>query len=194
MNLLGHANRCRCCDDCVEHGRRLDRERKRLRYADPELRRRRLDQNREWKKQNPDLVRAEQARYRAAHPEKVQARKRAWKHANPEKLRADHRNWATRNAEKLRAYRKETRARYHGAQLRWRAANADYVKQVKRSYEDDRERVVNPRAVNRRTRWSLAEIRIALDPTLTEAEAALRLGRTVRAVSNKRYKARRAAA
>lgn len=179
---------------------------KRMRYQnDPEYRAMLLARNKAWKESHPGQRREsdrayrernrerrfEQYReYRAANPEKVREWRRAWDAQNREYNRVRRAEWIAANPDKVAAYR----AQAGSAQKEWRTANREYVAQIKRSYEDNRERVVNPKAVNHRTPWTEAELKIALDRSLTEVEAALMLGRTVRAVSNKRHKVRRAAA
>jgi hypothetical protein len=170
----------------------MEATKKRERYqSDPDFRDRLLTRNGQWKRENSDAVREHARQYRLRNTEREAARKKAWKAANPERQREYVREHYWRNPEKFAHRRAQRAPQQASSQLRWKSANADYVKQVKRAYEDGRERVVNPKAVNARAPWTDAEVRIALNPALSEVEAALMLGRTVRAVSNKRYKARR---
>lgn len=173
MNSIGHPNSCDCSHECREH---------------------RVALTREWRRRNPEGKKAQDARYRARHRDEINERSRAlyetperreylrqWKLDNPESVQASGRAGYRRN--------RETRL---AASRAWAVENAQYVREVQRFHRDERARVVTVRATNGRTPWTEAELRIALDPNLSLAEAALMIGRTVTAVGQKRYKARRA--
>lgn len=161
---------------------------------------RKLERNRLWKQENPDGISEQGKRYREKNTARIREYTRAYRRTNADQRREYNRIWAQANADKLwlyrqnRASRPDRTAREAASQARWRAANSDYVKQVRRAWMADRAAVVNPRASNVRAPWSDAEIRILLDPALSATEAALMLGRTVESVYNKRWKIRRTAA
>lgn len=176
-----------------------DTDRKRERYqTDPAARERMLEYNREWRRQNTEKLQAQRARYRARHREALRAKQRSPEVR--EYKREYNRRYGSENAEQIRAqqrtrYQEDPSRREYQRQhgLAWREANADYVRELQRTYRDRNEQVITSRATNGRTPWTDAELRIALDPSLSLTEAALMLGRTVTAVGQKRYKARRAA-
>lgn len=90
-----------------------------------------------------------------------------------------------------RAAQQEHRENYR----RWYAStNAAYLADCAASLKAERDKVVNPKAVNSGSPWSEGELRIALDPNLSTVEAALILGRTVAAISGQYYKFWRTAA
>lgn len=154
------------------------------------------ESTREWKKRNPEKVRAQHARYRARHRdemnEKFLARSRT-----PE-FREYLRQWTLENPEKVRAagragYRRHRETRL-AASSAWAKENAGYVREVQRSYREERTLVITSRATNGGAPWTEPELRIALDRSLSLAEAALMLGRTVNAIGQQRHNAKRAAA
>lgn len=154
------------------------------------------ESTREWKRRNPELVRAQNARYREKYREEIAARSKARYESDPEPRREATKRWTLNNLDRVNTYQREY---YHenkdrkGEQRRaWVEQNPDYAREVQRWHRGERARVITPRAINGRTPWTEAELRIALDPSLSLAEAALMLGRTVNAVGQKRHMVRRA--
>lgn len=149
----------------------------------------------EWRKRNPEGKKAQDARYRARHRDELNERSRA-RYETPER-REYLRQWRLDNPESVQAsdragYRRNRETRL-AASRAWAQGNAEYVREVQRYHRAERARVVTVRATNGRTPWTDAETRIALDPNLSLAEAALMLGRTVNAVGQQRHKVKRAA-
>lgn len=155
----------------------------------------RVNLTREWRLKNPDGKRAQDARYRARYREEINEKSAA--RARTEERREWVRQWMDENREKVReqgrAQYRRNPERHRESTRAWREANADYYREVQRWHREERARVITPRAINSRTPWTEAELRIALDPSLTLAEAALMLGRTVSAVGGKRHKVRMSA-
>ena len=58
----------------------------------------------------------------------------------------------------------------------------------RRSYTSRRAERTASTAHNKKMRWTITDARVALDPTLSVPEAALRVGRTAAAVENLRRK------
>lgn len=76
------------------------------------------DQNKAWRKRNPEKIRAYEAKYRAAAPEKNKAKNKAYYAANAQKRLAAAREWAAANPERVRARQNR---------LRWQAAGIDPI-------------------------------------------------------------------
>lgn len=72
--------------------REKNRERLRAAYAkyvsDPDVHRRKLEQNRKWRQANPDKGRKYSREHKARNPEKISDYRRAYRKANPEQHRA----------------------------------------------------------------------------------------------------------
>ena len=126
-----------------------------------EAKRRRLERSREWKKANPDKVKAQKKRWRErnrkklrerekerkkANREKLREQKRRWRQANPEKNRERQRKWQQANREKLRErknrWQQANREKLRERKQRWRQANPEKVKeQKKRQREREKARL-----------------------------------------------------
>lgn len=70
-------------------------------YTDIEKRR---EANRKWKRENPETVKAQKARYRARRPEVA----RAYRQNNKESLKAIGDAWRSANPEKVKGYRRRS--------------------------------------------------------------------------------------
>ena len=172
MSPHGHINKCACSAECRAY---------------------RVGLTRAWREQNPEKKRAQDRRYRARHRETLREQMRAYNKSAAGRERR--RQWADKNPEKVRQQNRSSsktrdQAKYKAIQAEWRANNKDYARDLSKAWRNERDLIVTPRAINRRQPWTKAELEIALNPELTLTEAAIRLGRTVSAVSNQRYKMR----
>lgn len=70
-----------------------------------EQRLRKIEQRRQWRAANPDKVKAQRARYKAARSPEQKAKdaacKAAWQKANPERNRLHNRRWRLANPDKV---------------------------------------------------------------------------------------------
>lgn len=99
MGSLGLKSQCKLC--------RSEQERD-WRKANPEKERVR---HRRWRKANPEKMRAMFRRWRKANSEKMREAIRLWRKAHPERVRERVRRWKRANHEKVRASNHRRRAR-----------------------------------------------------------------------------------
>jgi hypothetical protein len=179
-----------------------ERDRARL-ETDPEYRARVRAQQGRQRQRDAEKISARSKLYYAENSAAVKARTRAWVAANPERVREYNRDYnreyARANPDRIRKYTAATASRQDPARLaeanrKWHLENREYVTSKKRAQRIEKDRVVNPQAVNQGARWNKAQTKIALDLSLTCVEAALQLGRTRSAIANRRHLARKGTA
>ena len=167
------------CEACVE------RLQKRKAEKVEEAKGRRRERLKEWKKANPEKVKAQKKRWRErnreklrerekerkkANREKVREQQRKWRQANPEKAREQQRKWRQANLEKgreqQRKWRQVNREKLRERKQRWRENNPEKVKaqrkrggaREKARLEGDEERLrkAKEKAREQKQRWRRA--------------------------------------
>ena len=202
---LPEKRRCRCTEhrgDEPWHGSIGGATNHRCRC--PACRMAQSDRNREYKKANPEIVRANAEAYRRGNRSKVRERSRNYYRANRDKSRARY----EANRGEILAYTKEyrkTHADYFAEYGRaYREANKLAISKYRKSYNDanrvarrlyDRKRYEELRKFNPGTGpswkpWTPEEDEMVMRKDLRLVEIAARTGRSYKAVAKRRSRLR----
>lgn len=127
---------------------------------------------REWRRLNPEKVRAQKQRYYAKNRERLTAYRRAWALANSVRFKEMRATWQRENPEKVREYRRIIRKRRsakHAEYMRlWRKKNPELIKEIEtRSYLKKRAKLLSLRAERAKIDRDLVEerkLRLVRDP------------------------------
>ena len=102
-----------------------------------EVKRRRQERIKRWKKANPEKVKEEKKRWRERNREKLGEKKDRWKEANPEKMkeyRKRYREGKNARQEVDEKRLRETTRKARERKQRWRKANPEKVKEQSKRY------------------------------------------------------------
>ena len=74
-----------------------------------EFRRKKIESDKRWNKENPEKVKEYQKKYYQENKESFKEKAKKWKEANPEREKENSKKWKEENKEKVKEYKKERR-------------------------------------------------------------------------------------
>ena len=94
------ASRCRKC---------ISKYNKEKIENNSELRRKKIESDKRWNKENPEKVKEYQKKYYQENKESFKEKAKKWKEANPEREKENSKKWKEENKEIIKEYQKERR-------------------------------------------------------------------------------------